>query len=72
MMTTLTRQVLAHRRIVAAFWIAVTLVGIATVSQSTKSFSKEFGVPGRQGYETNSQILRVFIRAGATRRSCPP
>jgi RND superfamily putative drug exporter len=64
MMTTLTRQVLAQRRIVAAFWVAVTLVGIVTVSQSTKSFSKEFGVPGRQGYETNSQILRVFHQGG--------
>ena len=66
MMTTLTRQVLAHRRIVAAFWIGVTLVGIATVSQSTKSFSKEFSVPGRQGYETNSQILKLFHQGGRT------
>ena len=66
MMTTITRRVLAHRRIVAAFWIAVTLVGIATVSQSTKSFSKQFSVPGRQGYETNSQILRLFHQGGRT------
>ena len=68
MMTTLTRQVLAHRRIVAVFWIAVTLVGIATVSQSTKSFSKEFSAPGRQGYETNTQILKLFHQGG---RSAP-
>jgi putative drug exporter of the RND superfamily len=68
MMTTITRQVLAHRRIVAAFWIAVTLVGIATVSQSTKSFSTQFSVPGRQGYETNTQILRLFHQGG---RSAP-
>ncbi|MGI8904530.1 MAG: MMPL family transporter [Solirubrobacteraceae bacterium] len=67
-MTAVTRQVLAHRRIVAAFWIAVTLVGLATVSQSTTSFSKQFSVPGREGYETNTQILRLFHQGG---RSAP-
>ena len=30
-MTTITRWVLAHRRLVAAFWVVVTVVGIATV-----------------------------------------
>jgi putative drug exporter of the RND superfamily len=66
MMTAVTRQILAHKRIVAAFWIAVTLVGMATVSQSTKSFSKQFSVPGRQGYETNNQILKLFHQGGRT------
>ena len=48
-MTTITRWVLAHRRWVAAFWIVVTIVGIATVGQTTKSFSSEFSVPGPPG-----------------------
>ena len=30
MMTTITRWVLTHRRLVTAFWILITLVGIAT------------------------------------------
>jgi RND superfamily putative drug exporter len=64
MMTTTTRWVLAHKRTVAAFWILVTLVGIATVSQSTKSFSKEFSVPGREGFETNIAIARRFHQGG--------
>ncbi len=66
MMTTITRWVLAHRRWVAAFWIVVTVAGVATVGQSTKSFSSEFSVPGRQGYETNSQIQRLFHQGGRT------
>ena len=66
MMTTITRWVLAHRRWVAAFWIVVTIAGVATVGQATKSFSSEFSVPGRQGYETNSQILRLFGQGGRT------
>jgi putative drug exporter of the RND superfamily len=63
-MTFITRQVLAHKRIVAAFWIVITVVGIATVSQSTKSFSKQFSVPGRPGYETNNAILKTFHQGG--------
>ena len=66
MMTTITRWVLAHRRWVAGFWVVVTIVGMATVGQTTKSFSKEFSVPGRQGYETNSQIQRRFGQGGRT------
>jgi RND superfamily putative drug exporter len=66
MMTTITRWVLAHRRLVAAFWVVVTIVGMATVSRATKSFSSEFSVPGRQGYETNSQIQRLFGQGGRT------
>ncbi len=68
MMTTVTRAVLAHKRLVAAFWIVVLIVGMATVSQSTKSFSKAFSVPGREGFETNSQILRLVHTGG---RSAP-
>ena len=65
-MTTITRWVLAHRRWVAAFWIVVTIVGIATVGQATKAFSSEFSVPGREGFETNSQIQRLFGQGGRT------
>jgi putative drug exporter of the RND superfamily len=63
-MTIITRQVLAHKRLVAAFWIVITVIGMATVSQSTKSFSKQFSVPGRPGYETNNAILKTFHQGG--------
>ena len=64
MMTAVTRWVLAHKRIVASFWIVVTLVGIATVSQATKSFSSEFSVPGREGFQTNIAITRLYHQGG--------
>ena len=66
MMTSMTRWVLAHRRIVAGLWLVITVVGIATVGQSVKSFSKEFSVPGKPGYETNSAILKTFHQGGRT------
>jgi RND superfamily putative drug exporter len=64
MITTTTRWVLAHKRTVTIFWILVTLVGIGTVSQATSSFSKQFSVPGREGYITNTSVLRRFGGGG--------
>lgn len=60
----LTRWVLAHRRIVAAAWVAITLVGIATVGSTTSSFSNKFTVPGREGFITNSRIQAVYHQGG--------
>ncbi len=64
MMTSLTRWVLRHRRLVTVAWVVVTLVGIATVGRSTASFSKKFSVPGREGFTTNSRILALYHGGG--------
>ena len=75
-MRSITRWVLAHKRIVAAFWILVTIVGIATVGSSTQSFSKEFSVPGREGFVTNDRIAADLPQRrqqrAATRCRDPP
>jgi RND superfamily putative drug exporter len=64
MMAAITRWVLGHKRVVAAFWIVVTIVGMATVNQATNSFSTQFSVPGREGFQANAKILRVFGGGG--------
>src|SRR5947209_986044 len=64
MMTSITRWVLAHRRIVTVAWIAITLVGIATVGKSTGAFSKKFSNPGREGFVTNSRIQSLYHQGG--------
>jgi len=64
MMTAIARWVLAHKKLVTAFWIAVTLVGFATVSKATSAFSNEFSVPGREGFQTNLAIQQVFHQGG--------
>jgi putative drug exporter of the RND superfamily len=64
MITSFTRWILSHKSIVAIFWVAVTLVGIATVGTSTSSFSKTFRVPGREGFETNARILKTYHGGG--------
>ncbi|MDQ6607944.1 MAG: MMPL family transporter [Actinomycetota bacterium] len=63
-MTSTTRWVLAHKRIVAVAWILITLVGIASVGASTNAFSKKFSVPGREGFLTNDRIARIYHTGG--------
>src|ERR1700730_6711248 len=63
-MTSITRWVLAHKRLVAAGWIVVTLVGIASVGSSTGAFSKKFSNPGREGFVTNDRVVHVYRNGG--------
>ena len=63
-MTSITRWVLAHKKIVGLAWIVLTLVGMATVNQSTSSFSKKFSAPGREGFLTNDKIVHAFRNGG--------
>jgi putative drug exporter of the RND superfamily len=62
--TRLTRWVLAHRRLVVAFWVLLTLVGIATAGPATKAMNQKFSVPGREGWETNKQIAQLYRGTG--------
>ncbi|HZV73589.1 MAG TPA: MMPL family transporter [Conexibacter sp.] len=63
-MTALTRWVLAHRKLVVAFWILLTLVGIGTAGKATRAMNQKFSVPGREGWETNVQIQRLYRGTG--------
>ncbi len=63
-MAAITRWVLAHKRIVVAFWIVLTLVGMASAGKATKALDQKFSVPGKEGWETNLQIARDFRGTG--------
>jgi putative drug exporter of the RND superfamily len=63
-MAPLTRWVLAHKRIVVLFWVAVTLVGVASAGSATKALKQKFSVPGKEGWVTNQQIARDFHGTG--------
>jgi putative drug exporter of the RND superfamily len=60
----LTRWVLAHKRIVTLFWIALTVIGIASANSATKALDQKFSVPGKEGWETNVAIAQHFHGAG--------
>ena len=63
-MNRLTHFILRYQRYVVAFWIVVTVVGIALVSNITGALSKDFRQPGQEGFETNQAILRQYGVAG--------
>jgi RND superfamily putative drug exporter len=63
-MTSTTRSVLTHKRLVAVAWILITVAGIASIQSSTSSFSNKFTVPGREGFTTNDKILHIFHQGG--------
>ena len=64
-MENLTRWVLRHRRLVVIAWVVVTIIGIATVSKAVNAMDQKFSVPGREGWETNSQIAHIYNDTGS-------
>ncbi len=63
-MAQITRWVLAHKRIVVAFWLVLTLVGMASAGSATKALKQKFSVPGKEGWITNQQIGHDFHGTG--------
>jgi putative drug exporter of the RND superfamily len=59
-MSSITRWVLGHKRIVVVFWVALTVIGIASVNSATKAMDQKFSVPGKEGWETNVTIAKLF------------
>jgi RND superfamily putative drug exporter len=65
-MTSITRWVLAHKRLVAVSWLILTVAGMAAAGPASKALSQEFSVPGREGFETNKAITDKFRSGGNT------
>ncbi|MDP1848561.1 MAG: MMPL family transporter [Solirubrobacteraceae bacterium] len=63
-MTAVTRFVLAHKRVVLAFWLVVTIAAIAALQPAGNALSQQFSVPGREGYETNQQLAELYGSGG--------
>src|SRR3954453_2794578 len=64
-MEQLTRWTLRHRRLIVIVWFLVTVVGIATAGKAVKAMDQKFSVPGREGWETNAQIMRIYNQTGS-------
>jgi len=64
MMSSLTRWVLAHKRIVVVSWLVLTLAGIAAAGPATDALDPEFSVPDKEGWETNVAIAERYRGTG--------
>jgi putative drug exporter of the RND superfamily len=63
-LASLTRWVLAHKRLVAGSWILVVIAAFAAIQPAADSLSEEFSVPGREGFETNREIASIYGNGG--------
>ena len=63
-MSSITRWVLAHKRIVVLFWIVTTIIGIATVNKAVNAMDQKFSVPGKESWETNVKITQLYGGTG--------
>jgi RND superfamily putative drug exporter len=59
-MTSITRFVLSHRRLVALAWIVLAIVGAVATPSATSRLTHDFSTPGSPGYDTNHRILQRF------------
>lgn len=60
----LTRFVLAHKRLVVAFWLVVTVVGVASAASAVGALSQDGSIPGREGAEASEAILAAYGNGG--------
>src|SRR3954465_8284231 len=63
-MPALAGWVLDHKRLVVSFWAAVTIAAFAAIGPAGKSLSQQFGVPGREGFETNRHVAAIYGNGG--------
>ncbi|MGH2953559.1 MAG: MMPL family transporter [Solirubrobacterales bacterium] len=63
-MAPLTRWVLAHKRTVVAFWVVLTIAGIAASGPASEALDQEFSVPDSEGWETNVRISATYNSTG--------
>jgi putative drug exporter of the RND superfamily len=58
----LTRWVLAHKRIVVAGWVALTIAGVAASGPAAERLTNDSSVPDTEGWETTLAIDRLYDR----------
>ena len=63
-MARLTRFVLDHKRLVLAFWLAVTIAAFAAIGPAGGALSQQFSVPGREGFEANKELAAIYGNGG--------
>src|SRR5579862_5717233 len=65
-MASFTRWTLRHRRLIALFWLLVTIIGLASSGAASNALSKQFPLPGRESFETDQAIVQTYGNGGPT------
>lgn len=70
-MSSLTRWVLAHERIVVVWWLVLTIAGLAAAGPAIDALEPGFSVPDKEGWETNEATPpATAIPVATPRRWC--
>ena len=70
-MASLTRWVLAHKRIVTAAWVVLTIAGIMAAGPASKALDQKFSVPDKEGWTTSIAIAKQYGNGGDTNPLLP-
>ncbi|MEA2606115.1 MAG: putative drug exporter of the superfamily, partial [Chloroflexota bacterium] len=57
---------------VVVFWVALTLIGMASAGSATKALKQKFSVPGKEGWITNQRIQHGFHGTGGNQSPLLP
>ena len=63
-MTTLTRWVLGHKKLIVTLWVALALAGVAAMGPTDRAFQQQFNLPGKEAFVANSQIAATYGNGG--------
>jgi RND superfamily putative drug exporter len=63
-MASLTRFVLAHKRLVVISWVLLTIAGMAAAGPASEALDQKFSVPNKEGWETNQTINEDYFGTG--------
>jgi putative drug exporter of the RND superfamily len=62
--SSLTRWVLAHKKIVVIGWVLLTIAGIMAAGPASRALNQKFSVPNKEGWETNQAIAAKYNGTG--------
>jgi putative drug exporter of the RND superfamily len=63
-MTTLTRWVLRHKKLVLGFWVVLALAGFTAMKPAGDALSTSFDIPGSEASDANTRIAEVYGSGG--------
>ena len=63
-MISLTRWVLAHKRLVLGLWVLLAIGGFAAIKPANDALSTTFNIPGSEAFAANGRIAQIYGNGG--------
>ena len=63
-MASLTRWVLAHKRLIVGLWLVVAIGGLAAMRPAGDALSQQFNLPGTEAFIANSRVAAAYGSGG--------